>query len=130
MHMKIKLIIATIISAVILAKASYAQPTNKSHFAPLSSAQLEAKYGKIADAIYKVEGGSKTKHPYGVLSVQTSDPRHVCLVTIYHNEVRWQDAGTNGNFLDFLADVYCPKSADSKGNANWHKNIHKLLEKK
>lgn len=130
MRMKIKLTIAVaLIATIAFAKHSNAQGGKTSHFAPMSAAQLEAKYGKIADAIYKVEGGSKTKHPYGVLSVQTSDPRHVCLVTIYHNEVRWQSAGSNGDFLDYLANVYCPKSADPKGNKNWHTNIHKFLDK-
>ena len=114
--------------ALILVKSSHAEPTKKSRFAPLTEAQLEAKYGKIADAIYKVEGGAKTKHPYGILSVKTSNPRKVCLNTIYHNEVRWKDAGSKGDYLNFLADVYCPKSADPVGNKNWKVNIHKFLK--
>jgi len=93
----------------------------------LSDQQLEQKYGKIADAIYKLEGGTKTKHPYGVLSIKTNNPRRVCLVTIYHNELRWKSQGSHGDYLDYLADVYCPRSADPKGNKNWHNNIHKLI---
>ena len=116
------------VAILVVVKSSHAEPTKKSRFAPLTEAQLETKYGKIADAIYKVEGGAKTKHPYGILSVKTSNPRKVCLVTIYHNEVRWQDAGSKGDYLNFLADVYCPKSADPVGNKNWKTNIHKFLK--
>lgn len=88
----------------------------------------DARANKIADAIYKLEGGSKTRHPYGILSVKTSDPRRVCINTIKNNYIRWQKAGSKGDYLDYLADVYCPKSADRKGNANWHVNIHKFTK--
>ena len=83
---------------------------------------------KIVDAIYKLEGGSKTQHPYGVLSVKTSDPRRVCLNTVTNNYIRWQKAGSKGDYLDYLADVYCPFRADPIGNKNWHKNIHALVK--
>jgi len=125
---KITTALCVFVAILVLVKSSEAQPAKKSRFAPMSDAQLETKYGKIADAIYKVEGGAKTKHPYGVLSIKTDNPRHVCLVTIYHNEVRWQDAGGNGDYLDYLANVYCPKSADPVGNKNWKTNIHKFLK--
>lgn len=92
---------------------------------PLTDAELN----KIANAIYKVEGGAKTKHPYGVLSVKTSDPRRVCINTIRNNHARWEKAGSHGDFLNYLANVYCPESADPAGNRNWKKNIHKLLDK-
>ena len=92
-----------------------------------AESMLDSRANQIADAIYKVEGGAKTKHPYGILSVKTSDPRGVCINTIKNNFKRWQDRGSKGDFLDFLADVYCPKSADPTGNANWHKNIHRLI---
>ena len=125
---KITTALCVFVAILVLVKSSHAEPTKKSRFAPLTEVQLESKYGKIADAIYKVEGGAKTKHSYGILSVKTSNPRKVCLVTIYHNEVRWKDAGSKGDYLNFLADVYCPKSADPVGNKNWKTNIHKFLK--
>jgi len=81
---------------------------------------------RIADAIYRVEGGARAKAPYGILSVKVKDAteaRKVCLNTIRNNHRRWQAAGKPGKFLDFLADRYCPKSADPVGNRNWKKNV-------
>ena len=83
---------------------------------------------RIADAIFRVEGGHKTKHPYGILSVQTSNPRKVCLNTIQHTHNRWLKAGKPSSFLIFLADRYCPPSADPVGNRNWRRNITLLLK--
>jgi hypothetical protein len=88
-----------------------------------------AKANQIADAIYKIEGGANTKWPYGIKSIKTSNPRQVCINTIRNNYVRWQKSGSRKDYLDFLADVYCPQSADFKGNANWKANIHKMIAK-
>lgn len=88
----------------------------------------EDRVNKIANAIYKLEGGAKTRYPYGIKSVQTANPREVCKNTIRNNYARWQKAGSKGNYLDFLGDRYCPKSSDSIGNYNWKKNIHKLVD--
>jgi hypothetical protein len=85
--------------------------------------------GKIADAIYKVEGGAKAKVPYGILSVKVkdeNDARRICLNTIRNNWKRWEKAGSEGKYLDFLANRYCPESADPVGNSRWKKNIRKI----
>jgi hypothetical protein len=84
---------------------------------------------RIADAIYRVEGGAKAKAPYGILSVKVAnaaEARKVCLNTIRNNHTRWIRAGKPGKFLDFLADRYCPKSADPVGNRNWKKNVRSI----
>ena len=87
----------------------------------------------IVNAIYKVEGGEKTKYPYGVMSIKTNGnkelARKICSNTVKNNYIRWQKAGSHGEFLDYLADVYCPPSADKQGNINWKKNIRKFLKK-
>lgn len=86
---------------------------------------------KIADAIYRAEGGAHTRFPYGVMSVKASDAsqaRHICFVTIQNNWQRWQAAGSHGDFLDFLADRYCPPSVDPQGNANWKRNVKFFLK--
>ena len=100
----------------------------QTQFVKLSEADMEQQFGRIVNAIYIVEGGEHTKHPYGILSVKTDNPRHVCLVTVYHNHVRWQNAGSHGDFLDYLADVYCPPSADPQGNRNWHTDYWNIGE--
>jgi hypothetical protein len=84
---------------------------------------------RIADAIYRVEGGAKAKAPYGILSVKVAnaaEARKVCLNTIRNNHTRWIRAGKPGKFLDFLADRYCPKSVDPIGNRNWKKNVRSI----
>ena len=92
----------------------------------------EPKYSdeEIANAIYKAEGGRKTRHPYGILSVKVNSEaaaRRVCLRTIRNNRRRWDQAGSPGEYLDFLADRYCPLQADPVGNRNWKRNVRALL---
>lgn len=84
---------------------------------------------KIADAIYRLEGGINTRYPYGIKSLKTLNPRQVCINTIQNNHDRWLRAGSKGNYLDFLANRYCPASVDPIGNKNWIINIHKLCQK-
>jgi hypothetical protein len=87
----------------------------------------------VADAIYRVEGGSKARVPYGILSVKVSgevEARRVCKNTIRNNHIRWKAAGHKECYLDFLADKYCPPSVDKQGNINWKKNIHKILRER
>jgi hypothetical protein len=86
---------------------------------------------KIANAIYRAEGGAHTRFPYGVMSVKVSDAnqaRLVCIATIQNNWKRWQAAGSHGDFIDFLADRYCPPSVDPQGNANWKHNVKFFLK--
>jgi hypothetical protein len=88
---------------------------------------------KIVKAIYIIEGGVKTKYPYGIRSIDTKGDvlkaKRICENTVRNNFVRWRNAGSKGNYLDYLADVYCPQSTDRQGNINWHKNIHKIVDK-
>ena len=86
---------------------------------------------RIADAIYRIEGGAKAKAPYGILSLEVKSPalaRQICINTIRNNRTRWRAAGRPGDYLDFLADKYCPASCDAVGNRNWKKNIKLLLK--
>jgi hypothetical protein len=97
----------------------------------LSCSALAASDEQIADAIYRVEGGARAKVPYGILSIPVHDAAHarlVCLATIRNNRVRWKNSGQPGAFLDYLADKYCPRSADPVGNKNWKVNIKRLVK--
>ena len=96
-------------------------------FSASGAEMSDSRANQIADAIYKIEGGANTKWPYGIKSIKTSNPRQVCINTIKNNYSRWQKSGSSKPFLDYLADVYCPQSADFKGNQNWKANIHKLI---
>ena len=49
--------------------------------------------------------------------------------TIRNNHCRWQKAGQPGEFVDYLGNVYCPKSADPVGNGNWRRNVKAIMKK-
>lgn len=83
---------------------------------------------RLADAIYRTEGGAKAKVPYGILSMKVRSKQHarkICLNTIQNTYRRWVESGKKGDFVDYLADRYCPPS-DSEGNRNWKRNIRLL----
>jgi len=90
----------------------------------------------VADAIYLAEGGAKTRHPYGVLSVPVSgeaEARKVCLNSIRNSRKRWEDAGRPGDWLEYFARRWCPVGAknDPQGlNKNWVKNVRYFLAKR
>ena len=93
----------------------------------------EAKVARIVDAIKRIE--NSTKYPYGIKSINTygneTYARKICRNTVINTHGRWLKAGAKGDFLDYLADRYCPPSghdSDPKGNYNWKKNIHKLVD--
>lgn len=101
-------------------------------FAAMAATPMtDARANHIADAIKKVENSKK--YPYGIKSINTNGDevkaRRICINTVKNNYIRWQNAGSKGDYLDFLADRYCPPSADPVGNKNWKKNIHKLVDK-
>src|SRR5512142_604639 len=81
---------------------------------------------RIADAIWRAEGGSATRFPYGVVSIKTrsvAHARHICIVSIQNNWQRWEAAGRPGRFLDFMADRWCPAVSSPQGNRNWKRNM-------
>jgi hypothetical protein len=83
---------------------------------------------KLADVIYKIEGGAKTRWPYGVKSVKASNPRQVTLNSIRNNWRRWEQAGKPGEFVQFMAARWCPVESDPIGNRNWVANARKLMQ--
>jgi hypothetical protein len=85
---------------------------------------------KLADAIYYAEGGSKTKHPYGILKkYKTTTPRQACMNTILHAQRDWNG---NGDFIEFLGSRYCPIGSDTDdGNCkNWVPNVKRIYERR
>lgn len=84
---------------------------------------------RLADAIFILEGGNGTKWPYGIkVRYKSTTPRQACLNTVRHKHADWVKAGCAGDFLDYLADRYCPPSADPAGNKNWKSNIHSFAK--
>lgn len=90
---------------------------------------------KLADAIYRAEGGAKAEYPYGIRSVKcdtVSECRKICINTIKANVNRWNKYGhrTHESFLAFLSSRYAPLNASNdprKLNRNWLKNVRFYL---
>lgn len=89
-------------------------------------------FSQVTDAIYLAEGGARAKKPFGILSVPCYDYetcRVIAYNTVRNNFKRWQAAGRPGEYLDFLADKYCPPSVDPQGNRNWKRNVRAILRR-
>lgn len=91
-------------------------------------------FNSVVSAIYLAEGGAKTRHPFGILSVSCNgyeDCRQVCFNTVRNNWFRYAKAGYKGDYLVYLANVYCPIGAgnDPNGlNKNWLGNVSKFMD--
>lgn len=92
-------------------------------------------FNKLADAIYHAEGGAKTRHPYGVLSVRCTSHdacRRICINTLKSMYKRFKSSNSSQTYLSFLAASYAPLNAknDPAGlNKNWIKNVEYFLNK-
>lgn len=86
---------------------------------------------RLADAIYKAEGGANTRHPYGILTkYKHTTPRQACINTIRHAARDWDG---QGSFIAFLGSRYCPVGAsnDPQGlNKNWVRNVTQIYASK
>ena len=90
---------------------------------------------KLANAIYKAEGGNKTRYPYGIKSVRCvgeNDCRLICLNTIRNNQKRFTKQTKYTDFIEFLGSRYCPLNIKGEYhlNKNWVKNVKYFLTKK
>jgi hypothetical protein len=88
---------------------------------------------RLADAIYRAEGGAKTTHPYGILAhYKYTTPRQACINTIKHAQRDWDG---KGDFIEFLGGRYCPTKgkyltkAERNLNKNWIKNVKHFYER-
>jgi len=85
----------------------------------------------IADAIYRIEGGTNTHFPYGIKSVTVTNEiqaRQICLNTIRNNYDRWEAKYSHSkyrkNYFDFLSRAYCPYA-----HYQWYLNLRSVLGK-
>jgi hypothetical protein len=83
---------------------------------------------QIVDSIYRAEGGAKTRYPYGILSVKTSNPRKTCYEIVNWRYAIWSGTPSlqKKSFIQYLSESYCPIGAsnDPRGlNRHWVKNV-------
>lgn len=86
---------------------------------------------QLCNAIFLAEGGYKAQYLYGIRSVHYKDEteaRKICLNTIRNNRKRFLNQTKYKDYLEFLANRYCPVSAHPL-NKNWLKNVKYFLEK-
>lgn len=99
----------------------------------VASGMSDAEVERLADAIFRAEGGKKAKVSHGILSVPVKNAAHarqVCKRTIRNTWDRWTLAGKPGDFVEFLGRRYAPIGAknDPKGlNCNWIRNVKNRL---
>ena len=99
--------------------------TTQLHAQPLSNADIY--FNKLADCIYRAEGGTSTRWPYGI-KIKVKNPRAVCIKVC---KDAWSDfclLGCKGDYLDYLSECYCPSVDDPVGNLNWRHNVHALMK--
>jgi hypothetical protein len=83
---------------------------------------------RLANAIYRAEGGKKAGYLYGIRSVDYDTPeeaRRICINSICNNYKRWYKAGQPGDFISFMGARYCPVGADNDNGSNqyWIRNV-------
>ena len=87
-------------------------------------------FNKLCQAIYHAEGGAKTRHPYGIMAkYKHTTPLQACLNTVKHKYRDWEDSGSEGSYMQFLASKYAPVEAsnDPEGlNKNWLRNVETI----
>ena|ERR1700690_898818 len=99
------------------------------HAQPLSKADVY--FNKLADSIYRAEGGTNTRWPYGI-KAKVKNPRATCIQIC---KDAWSDyclLGCKGDWIDYLSGVYAPENdpADKNHlNKNWPVNVRALMLK-
>jgi len=80
-------------------------------------------FNRLADTIYKAEGGNKTRFAYGVERITASGKRYPypsaisrskCLESINRAYNGWRRSGCKGDFVDFLGKTYAQDPLWSK----------------
>jgi hypothetical protein len=82
---------------------------------------------RLADAIYRAEGGDKAHQPYGIETIKCDTEakcRRICKNTIINHAKRHSTHCCGDDFLTCLAKRYCPPNWK-----NWLSNVKYFLEK-
>lgn len=82
---------------------------------------------EIVNAIYKAEGGVKTRFPYGVRSIKCTgeaECRQICLNSVRNGRKRWERAGMPGSLIVWIGNRYSPPAS----NPNWVRLVMYFLK--
>ena len=117
----------SLLLALLLADCSPALAEPKSIYVYHSIHKFqEPDYSRLADAIYKAEGGNKTTHPYGIMrQFKHTSPKQACLNICRNNYQRWASNSKGMTYLTYLSKVYCPYNSEV-----WLKNVRWFLKQK
>lgn len=90
----------------------------------LTSNQVE----QVTAMIFRVEGGTNTHHPYGIMAVyKHTSPHDACYNTVMHVSSTYHVTKIDRYFITMLAHKYCPPSVDPIGYSNWTNNAIQIL---
>lgn len=84
-------------------------------------------FARLVNAIYYAAGAEKSTYLYGIKSVSyknKGDARRICFNTVKNTYKRWEKSGKKGDFVDFLAQRYCPENPKQ-----WAKNVRYFIKK-
>ena len=106
---------------------------SKSAFAEIDYIKVEN--ATIVNAIYWAEGGSNTRYPYGIVSINTngnaSYARKICMNTVRNNKKRFLAQTKFKDYIEFLGSRYAPigaKNDPNNLNKNWVKNVKYYIQ--
>ena len=81
---------------------------------------------RLANIIWIIEGGDKTRYPYGIKGKWSKSPRVICKNTINNRLREYRNRWTfQGDFIDYLSKSYCPQGAD-----HWAKMVKNKLKRR
>lgn len=83
---------------------------------------------QVVQCIYKIEGGSRTRFPYGIKTKFKHTNNHdACFNTVMHVSLTYKVTTVDRYFITVLAAQYCPPQDDPVGNRNWKHNAIQIL---
>jgi hypothetical protein len=117
------------ISGTVIAQCSLGSSSSGGNSYTDKKANLSASdLNRIVQDIWIVEGGAKSKYPYGIEirhhHYTTAEAKAICEHTVANNYRRWQADKKSNDFITYLASKYCPVN-----KKNWAKNLNNLLSR-
>lgn len=104
--------------SIVRAGAAIAMHVAAEASGPATPAEMD-----LLAAIWRSEGGVVTRYPYGIKSIPTSGNEEARLIALGMIRSEWKKWDGKRDFIEVLADRWCPRAADPIGHKNWIKNV-------